>query len=953
MKLASAVSWALLGALVVPLACHSSSGGASPPSLGPFGASPPVGSTLSLANLSGPVDVVRDTHGMVHIYATTIPDALRAEGYMVSKDRTAQVELIRRSAEGRLAELLGDTEPDLIDQDIAIRMIGLARAGKATYDLLQPTDELKSWLDAYADGISQFNARLQTGDESLPKSMIGVSPMAFTPWEGWEALAIGRLQSENLSYDGDNDLAGTEFVTAVNAVFNATATNSDYQKRAGFLRDTFRFAPVDPTTILPGFPNDANLTMDVKGPPAMPAVPTPTVPRDVLASTKAWRTALRAVRNRVAPPGFFGSNDWVVAPSKTASGHAMVANDPHLSLSAPSVFWMVQLNAPDASGDPTKAIDVTGLEFPGIPGIILGFNDHVAWGATTAGFDVTDDYTETLTPDGGSVVFNGQNVALQTIPETINIAGGDSFVYDVLDVPQHGPIVPTIVNHRVVAPDPTKPAISIKWTGMQPTNELQAVAGYMRAQTVEDARVAVRNFAVGAQNWVFADDQGNIFYTAQSQIPIRDKRAYTWNASAFTGTLPAFVLPGDGTCEWTGQYLDESFVPHAKNPSAGYIGTANGDPVGVTLDDDPSNDTLPNGQSVYIGSEFDPGLRQGQVHKLIENVGHPITPTDMATIQANVQSSFGLRLTPVLLAAIADAQAEVATPGTHPDLTAIVTSARYQAANVPALANLLTQWGTTLAYDARAGVSLDDGSPSTDPNEVLGAQATLVFNSWLVQMIASTFNDELGVVGDSDPDLVVALWYLLTTPPAQTATYDAATGQSAIFDDLTTPTVTETSDSLAVTSLLDVVDFLNTKLGSDQSQWLWGTLHTLRFASLVSLWDSLSIPPIGDSVFPNGFPRHGDGYNIDVGDYDHTPDALADVDFTYGSGPTQRFVIDVSSAGSTPFNVLPGGEIWDNASPHFRDEAELWRRNENHPVAYSHADVLAAAESRMQFVVGK
>ena len=100
----------------------------------------------------------------------------------------------------------------------------------------------------------------------------------------------------------------------------------------------------------------------------------------------------------------------------------------------------------------------------------------------------------------------------------------------------------------------------------------------------------------------------------------------------------------------------------------------------------------------------------------------------------------------------------------------------------------------------------------------------------------------------------------------------------------------------------------------------------------MSLWDSLSIPPIGDSTFPNGFPRHGDGFNIDVAEPDSLAATLADATFTYSEGPTQRFVIDLNPAGPVPFNVLPGGEVWDNASPHFADEAELWRRNENHSV---------------------
>jgi penicillin amidase len=243
-------------------------------------------------------------------------------------------------------------------------------------------------------------------------------------------------------------------------------------------------------------------------------------------------------------------------------------------------------------------------------------------------------------------------------------------------------------------------------------------------------------------------------------------------------------------------------------------------------------------------------------------------------------------------------------------------------------------------------VSLDDGSPSTDPTEAAASEATLVFDVWLMRMPQAVFADEWSAVGVGAPyDGKVALAYLMNAEPKSLATYDAAFGDSVLFDDMTTAGVMETRDERAVTSLLDAVDYLNQTLGTDRTKWRWGMLHTLRFASLVSLWDSLSIPPIGDPKFPNGFPRHGDGYNIDVGD-PGLANSLATATFTYSQGPTQRFVIDMDPSGPTPRNVLPGGEVWDNASPHFADEAELWRRNENHPLWVTHDDVAANAEER-------
>ena len=302
--------------------------------------------------------------------------------------------------------------------------------------------------------------------------------------------------------------------------------------------------------MLSGFPNDPKDTL-VRPVPSTGGArgASPKIAARLARLRCGWADASKRLHDRFGH-GHTGSNDWMISPSHTATGHAMIANDPHLALSAPSTFWMVQVDV--TAADPTQDLSFAGLAFPGIFGIILGFNNHVAWGATTAFYDVTDVYSETFTPDGTGVVFNGANVPLQTVHEEILVQGGSPVEYDVLVVPQHGPIIPTIVNHQVVPPDPTKGALSVKWTGLQPTKDASFLTGVVRAKTVDDARVAVENFGVGAQNWVFADTSGDTFYSSYAVIPTRDKRAYTWDPKTFTGTLPSFVLPGDGSAEWTG-----------------------------------------------------------------------------------------------------------------------------------------------------------------------------------------------------------------------------------------------------------------------------------------------------------------------------------------------------------------------------------------------------------------
>jgi penicillin amidase len=467
-----------------------------------------------------------------------------------------------------------------------------------------------------------------------------------------------------------------------------------------------------------------------------------------------------------------------------------------------------------------------------------------------------------------------------------------------------------------------------------------AIENLERATSVEDVRAAMRDFGVGAQNWVSADDQGNIFYTSQSRIPKRAAGALAWDASKYQGTLPMFVLPGDGTAEWTGD-LEEAYVPHVKNPAAGFVATANADQVGVTLDNDPSNDQF------YVGGDFDLGFRVGRITHRLQTLGHPATPDDMASIQADVHSPFGSLLAPKLALAIAAAEAERATPGTHPDLTAIVADARYAAANVSEITNWMNAWQTA-DYAAESGVSADDNTLLTDAT-MTPSQATLLFETWLVRMGMLTFDDEIAKLGTTVSEVPRMLAYIWTAQdPTKLATYDAATKESALFDDMTTAAI-ETSQELAITALLDALDCLNGKYGSDRSKWRWGVPHTLTFGALVPLWGSLSIPASGDAVFPNGFPRHGDLHTVDVANFGSHPAKLANVNFAYGAGPTQRFIADVQTPAPVSKNALPGGEVWDNASPYFKNEAERWRRNQNRPVWIVKADVIKDAKERIAY----
>lgn len=925
-----------------------------PEYLGPFGPGITVTSTEEIKGLTDRVDVIRDKYGMVHIYAQNATDAYRAQGYALARDRMMQVEIIRRLATGRLAEVGGDLE-----QDVTFRVAGLARAGKAMYEGLAADSDIKKWVDAYADGISQWNERIRNSEVDLPEGVFAFTRDLFTPFTGADVFAIARLQAYNLSYTADSDIRATEFTSRVQETFRADATRAANVKRAGFLQDVYRFAPIDPTLIMDGFPSDPGHSMLVrpavakKG--ASPKVEMRTVrlAPELMKQVSGFLTGVARARTLLGEKEFTGSNNWVVSPSRTATGHAMLASDPHLIMSAPPVFWMTHMQV--ATGVEANDFDFAGISFPGIPAVIIGFNKDVAWAATTADYDVTDVYKETLAPGGAGVVFEGRTVPFETSRETVNVQG-KIVEYDQKYVPHHGPVVPTVADGAVTFPT-TGDVLSIKWTGHVATTDINAVMGFVRAKDVEDIRTSLREFEVGAQNWVAADSAGNIFYSSQSQIPKRDLRAFTWNADTYTGTMPAFVLPGDGTAEWKG-FVEEAYVPHLKNPSTGYIATANGDQVGVTLDNDPTNDLLPNGEKTYIGAFHDVGFRTGRVNERIKSVGHPMTLEDMADIQSDKRSNVGMRLAPLVVTTLSRAEAEKRTPGTHPDLTALVTSPRYDATLVASVKDTLTRWGSESKYDAPSGVDPTTNLPAGEAPEVLASRATLVFNAWLVRMIGLTFDDELlAISADAEkfePPYTMqrALMNLMLPDKTTLKTYDAAYGDSIVFDDIATPAL-ESRDERILLSMLDALDLVKTRRGADQNGWRWGLEHTIRFNSLVSLWGQLSIPAAGDLTFPKGFPRGGDGFNVDVAGYNARPENYADVNFAYAHGPTQRFVIDMDPAGPVARNALPGGNVWDFNSPYFKDDVELWRRNQNRRVNFAKEHVIEDAKARVQLVSTK
>lgn len=914
---------------------------------GTDGGEPPDPNRLELPNLDGAVEVVYDDRGVPHIYATTRHDLLVVEGYLMSRDRFAQMEFIRRSVLGTLSEV---TNADQLQSDRDARWEGYRRLGEEIYESLPADDPTRLTAEAFVEGINYYVDAVERREEDPAVegaeiiNIVLVSPN-FGHWAPADVFALARYQAANLSFDPRDDLNRSRRLAAVLDAFPSDATDPRFAARAGLYSDLYGQSPAREVYTRDGFNDGTTAAILPRRPGFGPGRPGagggergPAFVPDVRSIDGAMPFLDRIMARGERIFGDLvtrGSNNWTVAGSLTASGHPILANDPHLSLISPPVWWYVHLNTARMGGE--DMIDAEGVAFAGLPGVVLGFNRHIAWGATTTGYDVTDGYQEQITGAGacdamgdvigGTVLFMGAQREIAFHEETIRIGGGDPvtvrFAY-----PTTRPGSQFLPGSCVQVEGTTDQwtAISVRYTGWEPSNELAYFTGLLTATDVEEARAAQDAFEVGSQNFQVVDVD-DIFWSTQSRIPQRDDRATDYMITATgvpSGHCPHMLLPGTGEYEWVGD-LDEAFIPHDLDPARGWIATANQDNVGVTDDGNPCNDPY------YLGAGFDFGWREARIQERLEALAArgDITTADMIDLQAETQSPLGRTLRDPIVAILADPAS--AMPG-------------LSSADLARLAD---------AHDRLAAWTLETPHAigSTDAAEIADSVATAIFNASITRIIPLALEDEMMAMGmGSAPTSESArlLEWMMNTPE-RLFTYEPAISDSVLWDDLRTEPAVETKEEIVIRGVLAGLDFLAGALGTDAAEWRWGRLHTVRFAGVppaLGGLDRISIPPSDDPTYPDGFPRHGDWGNVDPGNYG----LWNTTRFSFGSGASQRLVVEMLPEGPRAFNAIPGGQSIDPASPHKDDEAMLWIRNEQPPLYFTESDVQAHAERTLTVV---
>jgi penicillin amidase len=534
---------------------------------------PQVGGNLTVRGLTAPVEVVRDRFGVPNLYAKNEHDLFFAQGYVQAQDRLWQMEMNRRVGNGELSAFLGDGTMGI---DVFMRNLGLYRAAEQDWARLGP--EPRAVLEAYAAGVNAFIAR---GRLPVEFSLLRVTPR---PWRPTDTLVWGKVMSWNLGENWTFELIRARMIAKLGEALTQELL-PPYRSGAPVIVppgvDHFawmRDAPLDGLTEIAAFFGD-------RGPD--------------------W-----------------GSNNWVVHGSRTATGRAMLANDTHLSLSVPSIWYENGLHG--------GRFDVVGFSLPGVPMVMLGHNARVAWGVSDLIPDVQDFYVEKLDDPKNPrrYLHGGQWHDLQVVPETIAIRGGDPYRFDVR-ITDHGPLLNPALEHHHREERP----LAFRWTALDPGSLLQGVFDLNLSHDWTSFRNALRSWSEPNLNFVYADVDGNIGYQASGQIPIR--------APGHQGLVP---VPGwSGEFDWRG-FIPFDQMPTAFNPKSGFIVTAN-------------NKVVADSYPYHLAYEWGDPYRATLLSARLAGNGK-VSMADMERMQAETQSLPAKALLPYLQAVEPAGEAE-------------------------------------------------------------------------------------------------------------------------------------------------------------------------------------------------------------------------------------------------------------------------------------------------------
>lgn len=536
-----------------------------------------------LAALQGTASVWLDERLVPHIFAANTHDLYYLQGYVTARFRLWQMEMQVRAAAGRVSEVLGE---DGIPFDRLQRRKGMVSAARLSLEAMEADSATHQVLEAYTAGINAYISSLRPRDLPLEYKLLDYRP---EPWTPLKSALLLKFMSDDLTGHTD-DLENTNFL-------------------ALGLQDP-RYSLQHFDQLFPSIPDSSYPIVPEGSPFYRPSRSLPSLP------DSTWLKAVRAVQ--AAPPyrpdPDNGSNNWVVAGKKTASGAPILANDPHLGLNLPSLWFEVQLQGP--------GMNVYGASLPGAPGVIIGFNDHIAWGVTNAQRDVKDYYAIRFRDASRRQYwFEGAWTNTAFHVERIAVRGHDT----VMDSVAYTVFGPVIYDHSFPDTSSERPYLAVHWAAAAPSNELKTFYLLNHAQGYNDYLDALQYYQCPAQNFAYADKGGNIALWQQGRFPLRPRHG------------GRFVLPGEDSGFLWKDYIPFRENPHAMDPEQGFLFSAN---------QNPTDSSYPY---PYFGSFIQ--FRAKRIHEVLQG-GSRMTIQDMMDLQTDLRDDFAAEALPFMLRAL-------------------------------------------------------------------------------------------------------------------------------------------------------------------------------------------------------------------------------------------------------------------------------------------------------------
>lgn len=544
----------LTGLLIWLLKAPQSAGGKSLPPLGAFfnpfsgfwrNAEPIKGfgfSDQKIDGLKGPCQVVYDDLMVPHIFAQNLEDALRVQGYVTASQRLWQMDMTTRKSAGRLSEVLGERTLNI---DKMSRRRGMVYAAENALTGWKKSEENMRLLQSYTDGINAYIDQLDPADYPIEFKLLDYKP---EPWSVLKTALVIESMAENLA-SGESDLAATNTLAEFGQVTFDFLYPEWNPKQQPIIPDTGQWKAMQVLAPAPPLSTTTGLIDDWKK-----------------------ENALAVSGNDLMPevdPYLKGSNNWAVAGSKTKSGHPLLANDPHLNLTLPSIWFQVQIHTPEQN--------CYGVSLPGVPGVVIGFNENTAWGMTNVGHDVSDWYRiKWVDAARTQYMLDGQATEISKHVEEIPVRGKET-VLDTVGYTTWGPM--TYDN------DPAHPLYdcSLRWIShdVPEPDEMKLFLLLNSGKNYQDYRSALSGYDCPAQNFVFATRSGDIAIQVQGRFPVRAKEQ------------GRFVQDGSSKANDWQSFIPSDMIPGMKNPSRGFVYSAN------------QHSTSPTYPYYYLSNDFE------------------------------------------------------------------------------------------------------------------------------------------------------------------------------------------------------------------------------------------------------------------------------------------------------------------------------------------------------------